>query len=381
MLLCLYHLSVSRPVDANHMSNAAIAAATSLQLNLELEQSRDDASVAFPYDLARPAYAECRRRTFWSSFILERLNGQFPAATAIINAEDIFIRLPADVRSFEAQLEVATPAFEPNCSSIRHQRTGVGVMAYLVQIVSVWGDVMASIYRVSRRSKYYNFDFAEFHHHTMARLEDWKSSVPQRLLFSNANLEAVAPEDRGSLILMHLVYHLTAAKLHRHIYPRPLTASSREEYARSAREQAKRLLEVVCTIAMQSSSPGRSELPPPFTCYAILEAADIASAEGPMAELATLVDYLVLAKNVMEALGQAWEDARAHKFVVEQRVDRLIRLRERGPDAAASSLDMLVFTNGEGKGPYWQILEPLETRFPREMDCVYPSLHNRTPLT
>lgn len=395
--LSLFYLAVSRPGDANDMSSAAISSAACLQMNLELDQSQDAAMVAFPYNLTRAGYAECRRRTFWSCLILERLNGMFPARVAIINTEDIFIRLPADVKSFEDQVEVMTPEFEPHFSSThQHYQSSAGVMAYLVQVVALWGDVMTSIHRAalrgptssSRRGS--SADASRTHDNMITRLEDWRLTLPHTLTYSTSNLDRISPQDKGSYVLMHLIYHLTIIKLHRHVHPTSSSPSAsnrsapnRHQRARTAKEHAQRLVEIACAVA-KDGSLGRSTMPPPFSSYAILEAADVLSAEGSLAELPALVDGLALARSIIEILSTAWEDAKAHRVALDHRLDVLAALRDRGSpaDGAAPAIipGVRVFRRDEQADKalpattFWQMSEALEARFPKEMDCVYGSI-------
>ncbi|KAK0728174.1 hypothetical protein B0T26DRAFT_738620 [Lasiosphaeria miniovina] len=386
IVLSLYYFAVSRTGDGNDMSSAAISAATCLQLNLELDKSQDGAMATFPYGLTRAGYAECRRRTFWSCFLLERLNGLFPTRVAIINAEDIFIRLPAETRSFEEQLGVAAPAFEPNMCPREQYRLGVGIMGYLIQVVAIWGDVMTSIYRVKHRNTYHDFKFADFYRQVMSRLEDWNASLPQPLVFSSAHIDSVEREDQGAWILMHLVFHLTMVKLHRHVHPRFLTTSLRDQYAQMAHDHSRRILDVMGAVA-KDSNIGRSSMPPPFSSLAILEAMDVLSAEGAVGDLPGLVDGLAIARSVLEVLGTVWEDAKMHQVALDHRLDKLANLRDTsaGRGAVGSSIKGIrLFNNTEDlragtekrlpAGPCWQMADALEGRFPREMDCVYTSL-------
>lgn len=387
--LCLYYLAIARLSDANDMCSAAISTATCLQLNLELDRSQDAALDTFPYGMTRVGYAECRRRTFWSLFILERLNGLYPTRVGILNTEDIFVRLPTDLASFEEQREEITPEFEPNFSSIQQQRRGVGIMGYVVEVTAIWGEIMTTIYRLANRAPHYVFDFGKFHRLTMARLQDWKSSLPSRLVFSSSTLDAIAREEQGSLILMHLVYHLAMVKLHRHVPARFLSLTLRKQYAAEAREHAQRLLDVLCVVAKESTM-GRSTMPPPFASFTILEAIDVLSAEGQICDLPGLVDGLALARSILEIISTMWEDGKVHKMAMDHRLDKLASLRDQssggGPgenmSLAQSQIQGLqVFTTGHFDGskisggtPCWQISDALETRFPREMDCVYTSL-------
>lgn len=440
ILLSLYYMAVSRPIDANEMSSSAVSAATYLQLNLELDQSPDVGLRSFPYGLTRAGFAECRRRTFWSCFLLERLNGFFPTRIAVTNPADIFLRLPMDIGSFEEQEDVSVPvaALENSESSSLPEpdqkqgetqtvdnRTNVGMMGCLIQVVALWGDAMALIYRTAhsgnRLSEHEVDTMAKFHQRILSRLESWRTSLSPDFLFSAAALDNVQRENKGSLILMHLIYHLTMVKAHRHIHPRLSTSSlQRFEHARIARTNAHQLLALVCTVAnhiraTSTTGPDGTSMPPPFTSFAVLEALDVLSAEGPIQNLLGLIDGLTVARSVLEILGMVWEDARAHRAILDHRLDRLVALRERTEglgDALAVPLvgrgrrsmseyefelagirvyvadsdDALDQTHRDGNDEKqaattsaggvlsWQMGETLETRFPSEMDCIYAGL-------
>ncbi|KAJ4419680.1 hypothetical protein N0V85_000927 [Neurospora sp. IMI 360204] len=418
ILLSLYYMAISRLIDANEMSSSAVSAAAYLQLNLELDQSPD------------------------------RLNGLFPTRMAVTNPADIFLRLPMDIGSFEEQEDVSVPvsAFENfNSSGLpepdqKHRETQtvdkgtkVGMMGCLIQVVALWGEVMALIYRVAHSGNRLSEDevdiMAKFHQRVLSRLESWRTSLSPSFLFTAATLDNVQRENKGSLILMHLIYHLTMVKAHRHIHPRFSTSSmQRPEHAHIARTNAHQLLGLVCTVANHiratgSPSPAGASMPPPFTSFAVLEALDVLSAEGHIRELPGLIDGFAIARSVLEILGMVWEDARAHKTILDHRLDRLVALRERteGLDDAlavplvgrgrgnmseyqfevggipvyvANSDDGLDKTyQNEKDGTVddakdeqqvaatvqegllsWQMGETLETRFPREMDCIYAGL-------
>ncbi|KAL0467111.1 hypothetical protein QR685DRAFT_574564 [Neurospora intermedia] len=448
ILLSLYYMAISKPIDANEMSSSAMSAAAYLQLNLELDQSPDVGRKSFPYGLTRAGFSECRRRTFWSCFLLERLNGLFPTRMAVINTADIFLQLPMDIRSFEEQDDVSMPVstFENiNSSGLlepdqKHRDmqavdkgTKAGMMGYLIQVVALWGQVMALIYRVAHSGSHLSEGevdvMAGFHQRLLLRLESWRSSLSPGFLFSAAALDKVQRENKGSFILMHLIYHLTMVKAHRHIHSSFSTLSlQRFEYARIARTNAHQLLDIVCTVANDlkasgNASPDSISMPPPFTSFAVLEALDVLSAEGRIQHLPELIDSLTIARSVLEILGMVWEEARAHKTMLDHRLDRLVALREKteGLDDALAvplagigrgnmseyefefggtrvyvanpddSLDR-TYHNGEdgtvcdaqdekqaaatvSEGVLsWQMGDMLETRFPREMDCIYAGL-------
>lgn len=60
----------------------------------------------------------------------------------------------------------------------------MSIMACLVQIVALWGDVMTAAYRLARPGERYDFDFVEFQTETASRLEDRNRSLMPALDFS-----------------------------------------------------------------------------------------------------------------------------------------------------------------------------------------------------
>lgn len=64
ILLALYYLSISRVSEASEMISAAVATAACLQLNVELEESREAGLLTFPFGMSKAGYCEARRRTF-----------------------------------------------------------------------------------------------------------------------------------------------------------------------------------------------------------------------------------------------------------------------------------------------------------------------------
>jgi len=392
ILLSLYYLAISRPVDAIDMSSSAISTAMCAQLNLEFSESRDKSRTTFPFGLAKEGYVECRTRTFWSCFILERLNGLFPTRVAIIQPDDVFIRLPAEVGSFEAQRLVGTPvAFDPYFANSEVLRLGVGAMGYLVELVAIWGDVMSAIYRLAHKSSTDGFNYEEHHGMALSRLHQWKNCLPPGLQFSPANLSSIVREDQGTLILMHILYHLAVIKLHRHLPKHLVDQPTQLNRAMVAQEHGRALLDIVCALA-KDSGMGRISIPPPFTAVAIMETTDVLTAEGGVQDLAGLVDGLALAHSVLDVLGSVWDDAKVHQMAMNHRIDMLVTLRDRtrastppGGSDLVSIPGMRVYMYrdaGQSKrklptGLRWQIPEALECRFPQDMDIVYRALTTR----
>ncbi|KAK4171152.1 fungal-specific transcription factor domain-containing protein [Triangularia setosa] len=371
LALSMYHLAVSRQTDANHMMSGAISAAMCLQLNVELDDSEERALAAFPWGLTREEHAECRRRTFWSCFLMERLNGAFPTRPATINKDDIFLRLPAaDITNVHER----APDFNPILSPLS-ESTGAGIMSYLIQITAMWGDVMTFINRASRRGELYDNGFDAFYRRTIAVLDAWESSLPTSLRLLPVGLETISPEDQGPLILLHTVHHLARVKLHRHVYPRALRHTTAHEFVHMSMEHGAKLLQVAVAVAQ-----AQVITPPPFISTGILEAIDVLSSSGYASALPGLVDRFAVARSVLEVLGTTWEDAKAHCMAMDHRLERLIGLRGwmgnlgRVGREGVEIQGTRVFESETQEGVVlrWQMPDGMDKRFPKEMDCVYP---------
>jgi hypothetical protein len=381
IVLSLYYLSLARPSEADDMSSAAIAAASYLQFNLEMEEAQDAAMADFPFGLTRAGYAECRRRTFWACFILERLSGLFPTRATILNPEDVFLRLPAETRLLEDQTDAEMTLFRPHASLPKSLCEEMAIMSWLVRIVEIWGDVMTAFYRAAHRDQIPTLDreLSDIRDKATPRLAAWSSALPEHLVLSNANIEAVPREDRSSLLTMHMVYHATMVKVHRHVHAQSLQEISNRHLGQVATEHAWELLDIICSI--ERGLLGSNALPSPFTISVLTEVVDVLTAEGVVAEIPALLEKLGAAATVLDMLGSAWEDAKTQRLIVNRRMATLRAVHERTetggsavPGVRILAADQDDNDNKEEKQPVgtrWEMLEPLEARLPRKMDRVY----------
>ncbi|VBB76022.1 Putative protein of unknown function [Podospora comata] len=374
LALAMHYLAVSRQTDANDMLSRAISTAMWLQLNVELDHVGENDSRVTPWGLTRQEYAECRRRTFWSCCLMERLNETFATRPVTIHKDDIFLRFPA---ADTTNLDDRAPHFDPMLRPLS-ESAGAGIMSYLIQITVMWGDVMTFINRASRRGELYDAGFGDFHRRTIATLDAWESSLPKRLQFLPARLEMVSPEDQGPLILLHTVHHLTRIKLHRHVHLRALQPATVHDFIGVSVKHAAKLLEVAVAVAQ-----AQVITPPPFISTGILEAMDVLSSTGCGSELPGLVDRFAVARSVLEVLGTSWEDAKVHCMVMDHRLERLIDLGDwmgklgRVGREGIEVQGTRVFESETEEGVVvmrWRMPDGMDRRFPKEMDLVYSGL-------
>jgi Fungal specific transcription factor domain len=404
LLLALYYLANNSPNDTWDFCGAALRAATGMKLNLEIDKADIDGASEHPYNLHRDGYAECRRRTFWACYVLDKLNSFCSRQLSIINSEDVFLRLPCDAKSFEAQIEVNNPYFEPS-SQIRDHVGTVGSLAYLINICSIWGDVMANIYRHFQRADDVDEDsrkLLSFHSANTVRLNEWSSSLPDWLSYSPENLaRSIANGSLGSFITLHSLYHSAQMKLNRHLRPNALFQDQLERNIRTANEHAEALLLMADHLAarprLQSNGePSEFTVPfsAPFIGHAIISAVDIVTAKGYLSSLPSIPSKINGAMAVITELSTYWESAKHQRELINLRKVELVA----GPAGWRSSYgmrdyvtvsrdgrqgDITVELDGEGPGSRangrhhggvlgtYEMQEPMEKMFARGNDCFY----------
>lgn len=371
LLLAMYYYANNNPNDSWDFCGSALRAATGMKLNQEIEKTEDSDRDVFPFNLNRHGFAECRRRTFWSAYIQDRFNGFCSGHLSILHAEDIFLRLPCDVKSFNAQVEVNNPYFDPTTCPLQNTLSTIGVMAYIVNITTIWGEVMANVYRTSQRPASYQpqkpSTFMHFYDTMTDRLEAWRESVPACLANTPENITNTAKYGiHGAFVTMHSLYHTTHMKLNRYVSPEHLTTTQLERNIRTAYTHADALLRLSDNIVDVRASAKDFDISPcssPFVGYAIISAVDIISAKGTIPALSSLPGRFHGVKDILGELAMFWQSARNQKEMCAERVVDLCRLEEGWRDASVMRVD----------GHNWQMLVPMERTFARGSDCIYES--------
>lgn len=372
LILALYYFAINNPNDSWDFCGSAVRAATGLKLNIEIEKSDDAYLKTFPFGLSFSGYAECRRRTFWSCFLMDRFNGFGSGHLSMVDPKHVYLRLPSDENSFEDQVNVQNPIFDVSVppSSQKYPQT-LGPMAYLIDMLTIWGDVMSKIYSNSQRSQPGRFsEFTEFSQSIMERLSIWKSSLPRRYALSSEVTGRMSdPGELGTCLTMHAVYHTTFMKLNRYVRPYNFDESQTLHCIYQAMEHAKHLLDMMNSVtsrhdstAMRSpSSTSPIGFSSPFVGYAIISAVDILSAKSTKDDIHNIIGSLTGARSVLAEIAQIWQTAKIQETLVSQRVSDLTEIEQEKQSSAAEELSIGTF----------QMREPLEKTFARENDCIY----------
>ena len=390
LILALYYFAINNANDSWDACGGAIRAASGLRLNLEFEKSGEAYLKSFPYGLNRHGYAECRRRTFWCCYLLDRFNGFSSGHFSIIHPEDIFLRLPCDANSYETQCEVQNPYFEPTTPFIQNDLWTIGSMAYLINICTIWGEVMANIYRTTQRpvpAKSIS-TFTKFYETTTKRLRAWKDSLPAGYRFSAESLQSATNSGNlGTFMTMHTVYHVAAMKLNRYIQHFSLSSSQVAHHISVAQQHAETVLAIMDTLAARRISsanpthPGEmstavNKFSSPFVGYSIISAIDILTTRVSVLALPDRLSSFAGAQSILTELALYWQSSRIQQTLVSQRVRDLAQLGRRYDEQGRARA--ITVQDGHMSGVatevregVFQMREPLEKTFSRDCDCIY----------
>lgn len=364
LVLGLYFFAVGDAGRAWDLAGAGLRSASALKLNLE-SGIQDIEHERFDYGLARSGFIECRRRTFWSAYIMDRFNGFCSGHLSVIHNNDCLLRLPVREEIYERQGSAETPFFENdivNPALARDaDRSQLGAMGYHAQISSIWGEVLANIYRSSHRRDFdYPQNYEEFYGQLNCQLDRWMISLPPELTSSRENTDRSIREGYiGTYIGLHTLYHATLMKLNRHCRWKLLSPAAIERNIQKAHYHATEVLHIVQTL---SRTDRETRLPDvefafstPFTSYAILTAIDILSAGGHVEDLPKYSQLLDSGLEVVAELASFWSIARRHKTSI------LRRIKDISDSVQDSTGDKQMFATDS----------PMDTTFPREEDVIY----------
>jgi hypothetical protein len=329
LILSLYYYAIDNQTDCWDFAGSALRAATGMRLNCEAQNIEDIDVDELPFKLSRTGFAECRRRTFWACFIFDRFSGFCQGVPSALNPRDIFLRLPCDEKSFEEQVEVKNPYFDP--SRTQHGLDTIGSLAYLISIASLWDDVMANVYRSSRRHESIEEDPSEIlatYANFAACLEDWRSALPDDLSYSLENLDKAAIEGTlNTFITIHSLYNTSQMNLNRHVRPSSIPPEQLEHNIRTATSHAESVLQMASalaarTIPSNSKSDTKDTLvsfSSPFIANAIICAIDILSAKGYLSSLPLFPSKIRGAMAIVTELGTFWQPCKQLKDMLVAR--------------------------------------------------------------
>ena len=312
----------------------AIRAACAMKLNVEkgVQDVKEGDRTDFGFDKA--TLVECRRRTFWSAYIMDRYNGFCSGHMGILQNANCFLRLPCDEAAYARGEIPDTPFFHTEMIdpklSIEADRSGLGMMAFFVEVATIWGDVLGQAYRSQYQStEQYGEPAEEFYQEQMARLEAWRAGLAAHLHPSEDNIDkAFQGGYIGVFLSLWLVYHCAAMKLCRHVRFPYMKPEHIDRNLTKARQHACEIMAMMPSLAKANRERRMPEsafiVSTPFTGYGILIAVDILTAAGSLVELPVLLEVLSSSTEVMEELAQYWSSASRQWNMIADRFQSLL---------------------------------------------------------
>ncbi|KAI4851804.1 hypothetical protein E4T44_01909 [Aureobasidium sp. EXF-8845] len=295
LLVAEYNRLVGKDSIGWDLSGSALGVVSAIRLNSEdgcLEDS--DGYPREDYSFSREQLRECRRRTFWTAFLVDRYHGLCGGLPCAIQLEDIQLRFPCNEQIYEDGLASDAPLFDfsqpgMGIQSLAHKSSAPSPTAYTMVVASFWTDVTKLIFcrprQVAGPGSYVKSHEALLDD-IQARLFDWKNELPSHLQYSRQKLiEAIQHDCASDLITMHALYHISQLKAARHAHHELLPPRTMARQIRVAHSHATRLLEMACDV--RSTKPLRSGkgqnsigLLSSFFTYGITAAIDTLSAGG-----------------------------------------------------------------------------------------------------
>ncbi|KAI9830038.1 MAG: hypothetical protein M1819_005868 [Sarea resinae] len=387
LLISLYQFATGNSTGAWDYCGAGLRLASGLRLNLEegVMTFREDEPLE--YGLKRATLIECRRRTFWSGFLMDSFTGFCMGRFNILRTDDIFTRLPCKEEAYEHQIKTSAPYFDNGIIDPELTRADSdlpGLMGHLVIVSSIWDDVLANIYRSLHRSKNsYEEEYEKFYAHAQRRINDWHDQLPSHFRWSAQNLDqSIAQGSVANFLTIHAFHHITLMRLHRHVRPALLSHDHILRNLRASISHARNFLNMMALLSEESRA---SRLPEehnkslslsstPFVGFAILAAADILTARGPMARCTETLQLVNGGLTVVHELASVWASAKGQTKALVSRIAELgtcllsgDEQNKRNPGREREGESQLT----SKEGGMFKCKAPLETTYPLDSDLVY----------
>ena len=308
---------------------------------------------------------------------LQRYNSYCAGYFGILGKENSFVRLPSRER---LELRDSTTPYLDNGAIdqalCQPGHPGLDIMAYLVQISSIWGDVQAAIYTSSRRaSTTYAADYIDFHAKISSRLHDWAANLSSELIYSRENIQLHTHSNNiRTFISIHAIFNISHIMLNRYVRHTFLPSDLVDRNIAATIRHANSLVLIMhefldITRIRRTPSPisntTRSTLEnhnitfsAPFPGYAILVAVDILTAAGSFEPTSydVMMRYMINNVIILEEIANFWNSAKIQRYNVKRRL---------------SDLTNSVIDHRRGNKKAWVMNNPLDKTFGVEQDVMY----------
>ncbi|KAJ5146382.1 uncharacterized protein N7515_000946 [Penicillium bovifimosum] len=347
IILGLWYYATGSQVGCWDSIGAAGRAVLGLRYNVESGGVVVDQSQMCEYGLHPQALIECRRRTFWITFVLDRFSSLYSASSTFMSSDTALLRLPCREEIYESQQYTTVPYFQAflnhTPSSTDHDRSSLSSMAFLIEILAIYGDISLHITRLPHiPSEAYNRLTEEFQTTIVQKTTQWSTQLPDYLSFSSETLEqSIRQRKADTFISTHLIYHASLMKLYRHARYQTLRQDLLSQFIHRARYHAVEILRISLTFTQYikdlvpprhtAEQPSQPTPLNPFLGYIILSAVDVLCSAGLASQLQEYIAYIRGALDTVAELGRYWDSSLQLVAALHRRLGLMITcLNERG---------------------------------------------------
>ncbi|KZF20154.1 hypothetical protein L228DRAFT_213466 [Xylona heveae TC161] len=369
LLMALYCFAEGQKAEAWEYAGSSLRTASALGLHSEyvpLGEMKVDDSLGYAHTSA--AIKEVRRRTFWAVYLADRILSFDTCSPAILNDEDVFLRLPCRDDLFEDGVESSAPFFDNKiinselCRSVNERN--INPMGFLVQIASIYMEVARDVYRTVHCSvNSYKNNYESFYARAEQRLAEWRNSLPSPFIESSENLGRSIQDGRIGIYLgIHAVHFATVMKLNRYARGACLSSQSIRRNIFQAWQCSQRWLQIVRDLNQTKHMlPGRNaSVIPPFVSFTTLTACDILSARGRVVDWRTILNGMNEGVALVGDVGVFWASPRMQAKAI---LGRIAELSRAVLNQSSDQADQVIFA----------MQFPLESKdnCPQDLDLVY----------
>ncbi|EXJ60808.1 hypothetical protein A1O7_04961 [Cladophialophora yegresii CBS 114405] len=328
LILGLFAFSQGQNNRAMDFCGSALRIALGLQYHTEEGIASLDAKNGFDFGLNYATLVECRRRAFWAAYIMDCFNACCSMPITSVGRAECHLRLPCSqpayqggeipVTPFSLSTDLGDQSATPD--NIAH----VGVLGYLVEIATIFKEVMRRISKSKpQASEEDRLSMEAFQQDALRRLDVWDPLMRKYLYQVRDGREPV----NG----LHILYHYTAMLLHRHMRYSEASKVQIVENVRGAFKHARLMMVMVQELSNheEKETPSfRFATLSPFSGYAITAALDVITAAGTMADLmdqkSRIMSLLSSGIEALEGLADFWESARGQRDMIKKRFGVLL---------------------------------------------------------
>lgn len=204
--------------------------AYALQLHRDLDHDPKNQSAAEKSELTFTD-REIRRRTMWSCFLMDRFNSSGTDRPIFVGEQYIRAQLP--IKEAYYQMEITGPTedlegavpnpVEPDTGQMSNAKENMGVTAYLIRLVAIWGKLINYLNLGGRdRDQYPMWDEKSTFQAIKRAANEWKEGLPECMRYTPENLQTHASERiANQFIFLHLVYSQVILFMNRFALPTP----------------------------------------------------------------------------------------------------------------------------------------------------------------